>query len=77
MIISNLRKYRKKKKLDINQLAELCGINRKTIRRAETDEPHITLQNAMSIAKVLQVPINKLFVNKNIGTYDMLKMLEG
>lgn len=77
MIISNVKKYRKKRRLNKNLLAELCGVDRKTINRAEIIEPHITLRNAMSIAQVLQVPINKLFINKRIGTYDMLKMMEG
>ena len=75
MIISNVKKYREKRKLEKNQLAELCGVDRKTINRSETIEPHITLRNAMSISQVLQVPINKLFINKRIGTNDMLEML--
>ena len=75
MIISNVKKYRIEKKLGISQLAELCGVNRKTISRAENNDPFITLQNAMNISQVLHISIDKLFINKKIGINDMIEML--
>lgn len=60
--ISYLKNYRKKKKLSQKQLASIVGVRRETIGLLEKGAYNPSLRLAMSIAAVLCVTVEELFV---------------
>ena len=60
--ISHLKNFRKKKKLSQAQLAEQVGVRRETIGMLEKGKYNPSLKLAMSIASVLCVTVEELFV---------------
>ena len=61
-LAQNIKFYRKNKKLSQFELAELAGINEKTVTRAESGKIYIKLQVLYKIAKALNIPIYRLFI---------------
>ncbi len=60
--ISYLKNFRKKKKLSQAELAEKVGVRRETIGMLEKGKYNPSLKLAMSIAAVLCVTVEELFV---------------
>lgn len=59
---SNLKKYRQLKELTQEQLGELVGVRRETIMRLEAGRYNPSLKLAIHISRVVEVPIEKLFI---------------
>lgn len=57
-----LRKHRLMKELTQEQLAEKVGVRRETIMRLEAGKYNPSLKLAIDISKVVQVPIEELFI---------------
>ena len=57
----NVRKYREKKKLTQERLAELCDLHRTYIGGIERGERNVSLENIQKIAEALGVKIKELF----------------
>lgn len=57
----NVQKYRKKRNLSQEKLAELAGVHRTYIGMIERAEKNITLCNIEKIAKALNIEIKELF----------------
>ncbi len=62
MITSHLRVYRKKAGLTQAELAEIVDARRETVLRLETGQYNASLELALRIAKVVQAPVDKIFV---------------
>lgn len=62
MFTCHLKKYRLQKDLTQEQLAELVGVRRETIMRLEAGKYNPSLKLAMDIARVVQAPIEAIFV---------------
>jgi len=60
--ISNLKKYRQLKKLTQQELADKVNVRRETIARLENAKYNPSLELAVRISKVLNTPIEELFV---------------
>jgi transcriptional regulator with XRE-family HTH domain len=58
---SKVHRYRLKKHLSQEKLAELANIHRTYIGQVESGKRNIALKNIEKIAKALSVPIKKLF----------------
>ena len=58
----NILKYRKIRKITQEQLADLVGIDQKSISKIETGYNYPTAENITAIAKALNVDIYKLFL---------------
>ena len=59
---SNVKKYRRLKELTQEQLAEKVGVRRETIMRLEAEKYNPSLRLAVDISRVLETPIEELFV---------------
>lgn len=57
-----LKKYRLLKELTQEQLAGLAGVRRKTIMRLEKAQYNPSLKLAIDISKVVEAPIEEIFV---------------
>ncbi|MBN1056005.1 MULTISPECIES: helix-turn-helix transcriptional regulator [unclassified Clostridium] len=60
--ICNLKKYRQMKELTQEQLAEKVGVRRETIMRLEAGKYNPCLKLAVDISRVVETPIEKLFI---------------
>lgn len=60
-LISNVKEYRFIKGISQQELADLVDVRRETIIRLEKGAYNPSLQLAMDISDVLNVPINELF----------------
>ncbi|MCI7656614.1 helix-turn-helix transcriptional regulator [Anaerotignum sp.] len=60
--ICNLKKYRLLKNLTQEQLAEKVGVRRETIMRLEAGKYNPSLKLAIDISRVVETPIEELFV---------------
>ncbi|MBN1052842.1 MULTISPECIES: helix-turn-helix transcriptional regulator [Clostridium] len=60
--ICNLNKYRQMKELTQEQLAEKVGVRRETIMRLEAGKYNPSLKLAVDISRVVETPIEKLFI---------------
>ncbi|WP_455544320.1 helix-turn-helix transcriptional regulator [Intestinibacter sp.] len=60
----NLKKYRQLKELTQEQLAEQVGVRRETIMRLEKAKYNPSLKLAIDISRVVETPIEKIFVFK-------------
>ncbi len=63
----NVRKYREKKKLTQEKLAELCDLHRTYIGGIERGERNVSLENIQKIADALDVKIAELFKGIDAG----------
>ena len=59
-----LKKYRLLKDLTQEQLAAQVGVRRETIMRLETAQYNPSLKLAIDIARVVEAPIEEIFVFK-------------
>ena len=57
----NIQKHRKLAHLSQEKLAELAGLNEKSIHFYETNKRHVPSQYLMPIAKALNIGVEKLF----------------
>lgn len=57
----NIAYYRKEKKLSQIQLADKIDISRTHMSRIENNDCSVSLDVIFSIAKALNIPVNKLF----------------
>lgn len=64
--ICNIKKYRQLKELTQEQLAERVGVRRETIIRLEEGKYNPSLKLAVAISRVLDTPIEELFVFENL-----------
>ena len=60
--ICNLKKYRLLKDLTQEQLAEKVGVRRETIMRLEAGKYNPSLKLAIDISRVVETPIEELFI---------------
>ncbi len=60
--ISNLKKYRQLKKLTQQELADKVNVRRETVTRLENAKYNPSLELAVRISKVLNTPIEELFI---------------
>ena len=60
--ICNLKKYRLLKELTQEQLAEKVGVRRETIIRLEAGKYNPSLKLAIDISRVVETPIEELFI---------------
>ena len=58
----NLKKYRLLKELTQEQLAEKVGVRRETIMRLEAGKYNPSLKLAIDISRVVETPIEELFI---------------
>lgn len=57
---SNLREFRKSKRITQDRLAEICGLHRNYIGAVERGERNVTLATLARIADALEVAVPKL-----------------
>jgi len=62
--ICNLKKYRLLKELTQEQLAAQVGVRRETIMRLEKAQYNPSLKLAIDISRVVEAPIEEIFVFK-------------
>jgi putative transcriptional regulator len=60
--ISNLKKYRLLKELTQQELADKVNARRETVARLENAKYNPSLELAVRISKVLETPIEELFI---------------
>ena len=60
--ICNLKKYRVLKDLTQEQLAELVGVRRETIMRLEKTQYNPSLKLAVDISRIVEAPIEEIFI---------------
>ena len=60
--ISNLKKYRQLKELTQQELANKVNVRRETVARLENAKYNPSLELAVRISKVLDTPIEELFI---------------
>ncbi len=60
-LISHLKEYRVNKEISQQELADMVHVRRETIIRLEKSAYNPSLQLAMNIANVFEVPVEKLF----------------
>lgn len=61
---SNVRKYRMKKNISQEKLAEQCGLHRTYISDVECFRRSISLGNIQKIANALEIEVYKLFLEE-------------
>lgn len=59
-----LKKYRLLKELTQEQLGELVGVRRETIMRLEAEKYNPSLKLAIDISRIVEIPIEEIFVFK-------------
>ena len=59
-----LKKYRQMKDLTQGQLAEKVGVRRETIMRLEKAQYNPSLKLAVDISRVVEAPIEEIFIFK-------------
>ena len=62
---NNLAKIRKEKKIGQGYLVEMLGVSRQTISSIENGRCTPSLELAMDIANLLEMPIEDLFIHEN------------
>ena len=62
--ICDVKKYRQLKKLTQEELAQKVGVRRETIIRLEAGKYNPSLKLAMDISKILETPIETMFIFK-------------
>ena len=64
VLTENIRYYRMKANLTQEQLAEKVGVRRETIMRLEKAQYNPSLKLAIDISRVLNAPIEDIFIFK-------------
>ena len=62
---NNLAKIRKEKKIGQNYLVEKLGVSRQSISSIENGRCTPSLELAMDIAYLLEMPIEEIFIHEN------------
>ncbi len=62
---NNLAKIRKEKKIGQGYLVEMLGVSRQTISSIENGRCTPSLELAMDIAYLLDMPIEEIFIHEN------------
>ena len=62
---NNLAKIRKEKKIGQGYLVEMLGVSRQTISSIENGRCTPSLELAMDIANLLEMPIEDIFIHEN------------
>ena len=62
---NNLAKIRKEKKIGQGYLVEMLGVSRQTISSIENGRCTPSLELAMDIANLLEMPIEEVFIHEN------------
>ena len=62
--ICEVKKYRQLKNLTQEELAQKVGVRRETIIRLEAGKYNPSLKLAMDISKILETPIETMFIKK-------------
>ncbi|MEY8462150.1 helix-turn-helix transcriptional regulator [Streptococcus merionis] len=60
-IITQIKQFREAKKMTQQELADLVGIRRETIARLEKNLYNPSLDIALKLAEIFQVPVETLF----------------
>lgn len=61
----NISKIRKQKKLKQDELAELIGVETKSLSLVETGNGFVTAKTLEKISEILKVPVSELFEEEN------------
>ena len=68
-IVTNLKELRKAKKMSQQELAQLVGVRRETIVHLENNRYNPSLEMALKIAEIFQLPVEDIFqLNKEEGS---------
>ncbi|EOZ1612275.1 transcriptional regulator [Streptococcus pyogenes] len=59
---NKIKLLRKEKKITQDELAKQCGVSRQTINMIENNKYDPTLKLALALGRVLQEPIESLFI---------------
>ncbi|MTB58611.1 helix-turn-helix transcriptional regulator [Streptococcus uberis] len=59
---NKIKLLRKEKKITQDELAKKCGVSRQTINMIENNKYDPTLKLALALGRVLQEPIESLFI---------------
>ena len=62
---NNLAKIRKEKKIGQGYLVEMLGVSRQTISSIENGRCTPSLELAMDIVNLLEMPIKEIFIHEN------------
>lgn len=60
-IITNLKEYRKAKKISQQELAQLVGVRRETIVHLENNRYNPSLEMALKIAEIFDCHVEEIF----------------
>ncbi|KPA70230.1 helix-turn-helix transcriptional regulator [Streptococcus suis] len=69
-IITNLKEYRKAKKISQQELAQLVGVRRETIVHLENNRYNPSLEMALKIAEIFDCHVEELFQLKKKAEND-------
>ena len=69
-IITNLKEYRKAKKISQQELAQLVGVRRETIIHLENNRYNPSLEMALKIAEIFDCHVEELFQLKKEAEND-------
>ena len=69
-IITNLKEYRKAKKISQQELAQLVGVRRETIVHLENNRYNSSLEMALKIAEIFDCHVEELFQLKKEAEND-------
>ncbi|MCP8360243.1 helix-turn-helix transcriptional regulator [Streptococcus suis] len=69
-IITNLKEYRKAKKISQQELAQLVGVRRETIVHLENNRYNPSLEMALKIAGIFDCHVEELFQLKKEAEND-------
>ena len=69
-IITNLKEYRKAKKISQQELAQLVGVRRETIVHLENNRYNPSLEIALKIAEIFDCHVEELFQLKKEAEND-------
>ena len=64
-IVTNLKELRKAKKMSQQELAQLVGVRRETIVHLENNRYNPSLEMALKIAEIFQLPVEDIFQLNN------------
>lgn len=60
-ILTNLKELRRAKKMSQQELAQLVGVRRETIVHLENNRYNPSLEMALKIAEIFQLPVEDIF----------------
>ncbi len=69
-IITNLKEYRKAKKISQQELAQLVGVRRETIVHLDNNRYNPSLEMALKIAEIFDCHVEELFQLKKEAEND-------